>query len=352
MFRPPIRLINPVRISRRGFSTKPGDVLELGSRRQLAFAAGGSALAFGTAAWLTNKDTEERSKQKSWSLWGRSHGTGLQPDLARSRFDETVASAKAFMARFPDNRLVTICSEKWIELAQGPHGEAKRTQLGLIAVFVGVFVVGTAARSARLDSWLAHNAASGRSLTLLTSVFAHGSIPHLALNSLALFSLGTSAVAFLDHSEFLPRSTSRYEFLALFAAAGMTSAFASHWWSTRILARRLARTLNPKQVKETSIGSLGASGATYSFITLIALAYPSLSLSFIFLPWVPIPIGAATTAIVLVDIVGLVRGWKLFDHAAHLAGATFGVFYWIAGHELFEIVRVQMLGHGKGRAIE
>ena len=30
-------------------------------------------------------------------------------------------------------------------------------------------------------------------------------------------------------------------------------------------------------------------------------------------------------AVVALDVVGLVRGWQFFDHAAHLGGVAFGV---------------------------
>jgi rhomboid-like protein len=53
--------------------------------------------------------------------------------------------------------------------------------------------------------------------------------------------------------------------------------------------------------------------------------------------------GAATGALVLVDLIGLIRGWKMFDHAAHLAGAAFGAGYWFIGHEWFEKLRVQLI---------
>lgn len=42
---------------------------------------------------------------------------------------------------------------------------------------------------------------------------------------------------------------------------------------------------------------------------------------------------------VCVDLVGLVRGWQLFDHAAHLSGALYGIMYYCFGHALFDRLR-------------
>uniref|UniRef100_A0A8C9B8X6 rhomboid protease n=1 Tax=Phocoena sinus TaxID=42100 RepID=A0A8C9B8X6_PHOSS len=45
-------------------------------------------------------------------------------------------------------------------------------------------------------------------------------------------------------------------------------------------------------------------------------------------------LGAALKAIIAVDTAGMILGWKVFDHAAHLGGALFGIWYITYGHEL------------------
>uniref|UniRef100_A0A3Q3AVW7 Presenilin associated rhomboid like n=1 Tax=Kryptolebias marmoratus TaxID=37003 RepID=A0A3Q3AVW7_KRYMA len=45
-------------------------------------------------------------------------------------------------------------------------------------------------------------------------------------------------------------------------------------------------------------------------------------------------LGAALKGIVAMDTAGLVLGWRFFDHAAHLGGAMFGIWYILFGHEL------------------
>ncbi|GAA5985905.1 hypothetical protein JCM5350_006859 [Sporobolomyces pararoseus] len=330
-------LLNPLRMRRIRPPARNDVVLDRRVGKQFAFALGGSALALGGAAWMTNKDTQDRNKGY-WSAWGRRHGTGLQPDLARARFEEVFERAKSLVKQFPGNRLVVIVNEKWIEL-----GEAKRTQAGLIATFGAVFLAWRLPASARFGKWLAHDPLSGKSVTQLTSVFSHRTLPHLAFNSIALYSFGTACFSYLNYSDTLPRSTSRFEFLAFFAAAGLASSFASHVWFSRVIAGRLAQIASPQQVRSSIVPSLGASGAVYSCLTLTALSFPESNVSLIFIPFIPLPIGAATGALVLVDLVGLFRGWRMFDHAAHLAGAGFGAAYWFIGHEWFEKLRAQMI---------
>ncbi|KAL4677436.1 hypothetical protein H8959_020110 [Pygathrix nigripes] len=42
----------------------------------------------------------------------------------------------------------------------------------------------------------------------------------------------------------------------------------------------------------------------------------------------------ALKAIIAMDTAGMILGWKFFDHAAHLGGALFGIWYVTYGHEL------------------
>jgi len=166
MFRPTTRLLNPLRTRR----TRPPLQTEALPRRigpQFAFAAGGSLLFIGGAAWATNRDTESREKG-SWSPFGRRQATGLQSSYARSRFEEVYARAKGWVNQFPRNRLVVILNEKYLEM-----GEAKRTSAGLIASFLLVTVAWRLPQSARFGKWLAHDPLSGRTITQLTSVFSH-----------------------------------------------------------------------------------------------------------------------------------------------------------------------------------
>ncbi|EGN95283.1 hypothetical protein SERLA73DRAFT_77298 [Serpula lacrymans var. lacrymans S7.3] len=57
--------------------------------------------------------------------------------------------------------------------------------------------------------------------------------------------------------------------------------------------------------------SLGASGAIYAAVTLSALAFPDASISLIFLPFFAIPIQSGVGAIIALDAIGILRGWKI-----------------------------------------
>lgn len=61
------------------------------------------------------------------------------------------------------------------------------------------------------------------------------------------------------------------------------------------------------------------------------------------------PSGGACAAMVTLDIVGLLRGWRLFDHSAHLGGAIYGIWYYFSGHLLFERLRVALGGGATGK---
>ena len=166
---------------------------------------------------------------------------------------------------------------------------------------------------------------------------------HLSFNTIAFYSIATSTASFMSFSSdnVLPRSTSRYEFLALFVTAGLASSLASHLWSCKVLIPRLLRVgLGKQAVRDTILPSLGASGSIYGCFAVTALAFPDAKVSLIFLPMVPFSIGLGFGSMVTLDVAGLLLGWRMFDHAAHLGGALWGVMWWYLGHEWFEQLRL------------
>ena len=84
------------------------------------------------------------------------------------------------------------------------------------------------------------------------------------------------------------------------ATAGATSAF-----------RRATSTArnNSNTVKDI-LPSLGASGAIYATVTLSALAFPDAQVFLMFLP-IPIPITYGVGGMVMMDVLGIVKGWRL-----------------------------------------
>jgi rhomboid-like protein len=52
---------------------------------------------------------------------------------------------------------------------------------------------------------------------------------------------------------------------------------------------------------------------------------PDAKLQIIFLPFFTFSAENAVYGLLAFDALGLVLGWKMFDHAAHLGGALFGM---------------------------
>ncbi|KAG8765229.1 hypothetical protein FRC12_007612 [Ceratobasidium sp. 428] len=199
-----------------------------------------------------------------------------------------------------------------------------------------------------------HDPLSGRLHTMATSIFSHSALLHLAFNSLALMSFGTAMNSVLKKQQAsapsgMPESTSTYHFLSFFLSAGLFSSYVSHIVSTRIRLPILLRALLTSPAKAditpaaaasmTIAPSLGASGAIYAAVTASALAFPDANVSLIFLPFVSLPIGAGVGGMVCLDIIGIIRGWRTFDHWAHLGGAIFGVAYYNYGANFWDWVR-------------
>lgn len=154
--------------------------------------------------------------------------------------------------------------------------------------------------------------------------FSHKEFTHLAFNSIALYSFGATTYQYLvrgKDGEYNQLNTANpaLHFIAFFVAAGLASSLGSHLWTNIVRLPRLLRTLqSPARLSSAQalaahqaiLPSLGASGAIYACVTMSALAFPDVSVSLIFLPFVAFPITWGVGAMVLVDIVGVFRGWK------------------------------------------
>ncbi|XP_040901543.1 presenilins-associated rhomboid-like protein, mitochondrial isoform X2 [Toxotes jaculatrix] len=144
---------------------------------------------------------------------------------------------------------------------------------------------------------------------MLLSTFSHFSFFHMAANMYVLWSFSTSAVSMLG----------KEQFLAVYLSAGVISTFVSY------VSKMATGRFGP---------SLGASGAIMTILAAVCTKMPEAKLAIIFLPMFTFTAANALKAIVAMDTAGLVLGWKFFDHAAHLGGAIFGIWYILFGHEL------------------
>lgn len=62
-----------------------------------------------------------------------------------------------------------------------------------------------------------------------------------------------------------------------------------------------------------------------AIVAYICVKYPDSKLSLILLPWVTFSAGSGIKFIVGLDILGVIKSWTYFDHAAHLGGSLCGV---------------------------
>ena len=167
-----------------------------------------------------------------------------------------------------------------------------------ILVFLGFRVP---ALQPAMIKWFASNPASPATcVPMVLSSFAHYGVFHLGCNMLVLHSFMPTCVHVMG----------REQFLGFYLAAGVASSFAS--MAFRVATRSTAY-------------SLGASGAICGVVGLFSQFYPDARLAILFLPMVTFSAATAVQGLMLVDGVGLALGWRLLDHAGHLAGVLCGL---------------------------
>ncbi|XP_057288960.1 presenilins-associated rhomboid-like protein, mitochondrial isoform X1 [Pezoporus wallicus] len=189
--------------------------------------------------------------------------------------------------------------------------EGQRTVTGIIAANVFVFCLWRLPGMRRFMFTYFTSDPSSRALCspMLLSTFSHFSLFHMAANMYVLWSFSSSIVSLLGCEQFL----------AVYLSAGVISTFVSY------VAKMATGRFEP---------SLGASGAIMTVLAAVCTKMPEAKLAIIFLPMFTFTAGSALKAIIAFDSAGLALGWRLFDHAAHLGGALFGMWYVTYGHEL------------------
>lgn len=335
----------------------------------ILFAVVVTALGFSGAALATNEETAEwRAKIGTISPFqriGSSYSTIMHQEWRQAKGREWQKSFDEFqkkIAGLPAGTLRPLAAysyyyvaQSWVNLTEG-----KEMCYKLVGCFVGVYLLSAipAARQVARRMF-SHDPLSGRSFTLLTSQFGHAGLLHLAVNSFALLGFGEFAWSYLRSKQInepgrLDEATSGYHFLAFHVAAGTFSALVSHLFATRVLLPRMVANL-AKNVSASAAGaapvtavtpilpSIGASGAIWASLMLTSLAWPHTTVTLVFLPFIPISIGTGVLGFIALDIVGLIRGWRFFDHAAHLGGAAFGAMYYYYGPPFWDAWRREML---------
>ncbi|KAG0354393.1 Rho- GTP-binding protein RhoN [Podila minutissima] len=205
-------------------------------------------------------------------------------------------------------KMVFMARQRWMEYTPGER--TVWTIIGLNTVVFGAWQVPR--WSPFMQKWFMHHPARGKVITLLTSMFSHQHFWHFGLN---MFALHSFAVPLHD-------TMGMEQFLAFYITTGVSASLVSHLFTVS----RLAWT--------QMIPSLGASGALFGCVSSTAYMYPDASVYIIFLPFLPIKIPVALGAMMGLDLVGIIKNWKMFDHYAHLAGSTFGLAYMYGGKSM------------------
>lgn len=145
---------------------------------------------------------------------------------------------------------------------------------------------------------------------MVLSTFSHHSLLHFGANMYVLNSIA-GAVAV---------NMGKEQFLGFYLSAGVAASFASHLL---------------KAIRRSPGISLGASGALMGALAFFCMSNPKSELSIIFLPQFSFSAENGLKGLMALDTVGILLRWKVFDHAAHLGGALFGMFWYQWGQQIF-----------------
>lgn len=148
-------------------------------------------------------------------------------------------------------------------------------------------------------------------LPMFLSCLSHKNFLHLGVNMYVLYSFSAPVI-----QNFLGVD----QFNAMFFTGGLVSSLVS---------------LIHKSATKCPIRALGASGAICAALVYTCSKMPDARLNIVFLPMFTFSAENAVYGLILFDFLGLVFKWRLFDHAAHLGGSFFGLFYATYGEEWY-----------------
>eukprot|EP00066_Takifugu_rubripes_P009031 XP_003975640.1 PREDICTED: presenilins-associated rhomboid-like protein, mitochondrial [Takifugu rubripes] len=202
--------------------------------------------------------------------------------------------------------LMSTVDDFWSSLTEG-----QRTVTGIIAVNAVVLCCWRIPIMQRsmIKYFTSNPASKTKCLPMILSSFSHYSIIHMMANMYVLWTFSSGIVSLLG----------KEQFLAVYLSAGVISTMVSY------ICKTTTGRLYP---------SLGASGAVMAVLAAVCTKVPEAKLGIIFLPMLTFSAGSALKALIAIDAAGLILGWRLLDHAAHLGGALFGIWYIAYGHKL------------------
>ena len=143
---------------------------------------------------------------------------------------------------------------------------------------------------------------------LISHIFIHADISHLAFNMISLYFLGSTLEYYLI--DFYGFQLGTAYLLILYFAGAIFASLPSFL----------------KQQDNSAYRSLGASGAVSAVIFAAILWDPSMSLGILFIPF-PIPAYIFGPIYLAVEYFSMKRGGTGIAHDAHLGGAVFGILF-------------------------
>ncbi len=144
------------------------------------------------------------------------------------------------------------------------------------------------------------NPAALNAWMFVSSIFLHGSLTHLLFNGFALLIFGP----------FLENKIGEKNFFKVFLLAGIIG-------NCIYLATILIGIIPP-------MPALGASGAIYGILGMLAVVAPE---TIVYTFFVPMPIRAAAVFWIIIEFLGSFNANSGIGSAAHLGGLVFGILY-------------------------
>ena len=148
-----------------------------------------------------------------------------------------------------------------------------------------------------------------KGLPMLLSAFSHISLLHLGCNMFVLHSFSDPIIHQLG----------KEQFVGLYLSSCVITSFFSH--VSKIATGRMG-------------SSLGASGAICTILGVFGTSFPDAQMQIVLLPFFTFSASVGIKSLMAMDTVGILAGWQVFDHAAHLSGVLFGIWWCYQGHSI------------------
>ncbi|XP_061152201.1 presenilin-associated rhomboid-like protein A, mitochondrial isoform X1 [Syngnathus typhle] len=281
--------------------------------KPLLFTIGFTGCSFGAAAILQNENMKPRVRTMRDEDEQSDQLLRASTDMAY--WHDWWSQLTAFQRQII--LLMSVVDDFWSGRTEG-----QKTVIGIIVANTLVLCcwrIPSLQRS-MMRYFTSNPAAKSQCLPMVLSSFSHYSIFHLMANMYVLWTFSSGIVSILGREQFLAvYMSAEAEAMSCCFPPGVISTMFSYVWKT---------------TSGRIFPSLGASGAIMAVVAAVCSKVPEAKLSIIFLPMVTLTAGTALKAILAVDAAGLLLGWQVFDHAAHLGGALFGIWYGAYGHKL------------------